>query len=135
MYNVHVCQFNPTLPLQQQLTLLLPGAWPCRPDLIPRDPVRWRYNHQEVFSSPGSVGLARAHSRTKTQAIEPSRQTRSSYGPLYPLGRWSPERVLHVFGRLIIELLNLTSGLPRCLGEKELPKISVDWNSVKITTL
>ena len=25
-YQLHVCQFNPTLPLQQQLTLLLPGA-------------------------------------------------------------------------------------------------------------
>ena len=31
---------NTTLPLhQQQLTLGLPGAWTCRPDLIPRDPV------------------------------------------------------------------------------------------------
>ena len=40
-------------------------------------------------SSPGSVGLARAHPVTKTQAMEPSRQTWSSYGPPYPLGRWS----------------------------------------------
>ena len=39
-------------------------------------------------SSPGSVGLARAHPLTKTQAMEPSRQTWSSYGPPYPLGRW-----------------------------------------------
>ena len=36
-----------------------------------------------------SVGLARAHPLTKTQAMEPSRQTWSSYGPPYPLGRWS----------------------------------------------
>ena len=40
-----------------------------------------------MFLSPGSVGLARAHPLTKTQAMEPSRQTRSSYGPPYPLGR------------------------------------------------
>ena len=41
-------------------------------------------------SSPGSVGLlrlARAHPLTKTRAMEPSHQTRSSYGPPYPLGR------------------------------------------------
>ena len=42
-----------------------------------------------MSSSPGSVGLARAHPLTKTQAMEPSRQTLSSYGPPYPLGRWS----------------------------------------------
>ena len=40
-------------------------------------------------SSPGSVGLARAHPLAKTQAMEPSRQTLSSDGPPYPLGRWS----------------------------------------------
>ena len=40
-------------------------------------------------SSPGSVGLARAHPLTKSQAMEPSRKTWSSYGPPYPLGRWS----------------------------------------------
>ena len=40
-------------------------------------------------SSPGSVGLVRAHPLTKTQAMEPSRQTWPSYGPPYPLGRWS----------------------------------------------
>ena len=40
-------------------------------------------------SSPVSVGLARAYPLTKTQAVEPSRQTRSSYGPPYRLGRWS----------------------------------------------
>ena len=45
-----VCHFNPTLPLQQRLTLLLPGAWACRPDLIPRDPVRWRESHPEMPS-------------------------------------------------------------------------------------
>ena len=40
-------------------------------------------------SSPGSMGLARAHPLTKSQATEPSRQTWSRYGPPYPLGRWS----------------------------------------------
>ena len=48
-------------------------------------------------SSPGSVGLARAHPLTKTQAMEPSRQTRSYYGPPYLWGvgrRWIvPEMV------------------------------------------
>ena len=86
-----MCQFNTTLPLQQQqLAVRLPGAWACRPDLIPRDPVRWRYTAtRRMPSSPGGVGLARAHPLTKPQAMEPSRQTRSSYGPPYPLGRWS----------------------------------------------
>ena len=38
-------------------------------------------------SSAGSVGLARAHPLTKTQAMEPSRETRSSHGPPYlPVG-------------------------------------------------
>ena len=46
-------------------------------------------SHPEMPSSPGSVVLARAHPLTKTQAMEPSRQTWSSYGPPYPLGRWS----------------------------------------------
>ena len=45
------CQFNATLPLQQQLTLLLPGAWACRPDLIPRDPVLWSYDQMQVDSN------------------------------------------------------------------------------------
>ena len=45
-----------------------------------------------MSSSPGSVGLARAHPLTKTQAMEPSRQTWSSHGPPYPLGRWSCAR-------------------------------------------
>ena len=54
--------------MQQQLALLLPG------------------------SSPGSVGLARAHPLTKTQAMKPSRHTWSSYGAPYPLGRWSSGR-------------------------------------------
>ena len=35
------CQLNPTLPLHQRLTPLLPGAWVCRPDLILKDHVRW----------------------------------------------------------------------------------------------
>ena len=30
-----------------------------------------------------------SHPETPSQAMEPSRQTRSSYGPPYPLGRWS----------------------------------------------
>ena len=45
-------------------------------------------SHLEAPSSPGSVGLARARPPAKTQAMEPSRQARSSYGPPYPLGRW-----------------------------------------------
>ena len=57
------CQFNPTLPLQQLLTLLLPGAWACRPDLIPRDPVWRRLPLGDAFVSgqcgtcPGSWSL------------------------------------------------------------------------------
>ena len=51
-------------------------------------------SHPEMPSSPGSVGRARAHPLTKTQAMEPSRQTWSSYGPPYPLGRWSSESLL-----------------------------------------
>ena len=35
-----MCQFNPTLPLQQQLALRLAGTWARRPDLIPNDSVR-----------------------------------------------------------------------------------------------
>ena len=46
-------------------------------------------SHPEMSSSPGSVGLARAHPLTETLAMEPSRQTWSSYGPPCPLGRWS----------------------------------------------
>ena len=46
-------------------------------------------SHPKMSSSPGSVGLARAHPLTKTQAMEPSRQTWSSYGSPSPLGRWS----------------------------------------------
>ena len=36
-------------------------------------------------SPPGSVGLARAHSLTKTEAMRPSHRTWSSYGLPYPL--------------------------------------------------
>ena len=43
----------------------------------------------EIPSRPGNVGHARAYPSTKAQALEPSRQTRSSYGPPFPLGRWS----------------------------------------------
>ena len=49
-------------------------------------------SHPEMPSSPGNAGLARAHPLTKTQAMEPSRQTWSSHGPPYPLGRWSCAR-------------------------------------------
>ena len=35
-------QFNLTLPLQQKRKLMLPGAWACRPELIPKGAVRWR---------------------------------------------------------------------------------------------
>ena len=51
-------------------------------------------SHPEMPSSPGSVGLARAYPLIKIQAMEPSRQTWSSYGPPYPLGRWSSEVLL-----------------------------------------
>ena len=44
----------------------------------------------------GSVGLARAHPLAKSEAMEPSRQTWSSYGPTYTLGRWSSEVILVV---------------------------------------
>ena len=45
-------------------------------------------SHPETPSSPGSVGLARVHPLTQTQAMEPSCRARSSYGPPYPFGRW-----------------------------------------------
>ena len=45
-------------------------------------------SHPETSSSPGIVGLARAHPLTKPQAMKPSRQTWSSYGPPYRLVRW-----------------------------------------------
>ena len=35
-----------------------------------------------------------AHPLTKTGAMEPPRQTWSSYGPPYPLGRWSSETLI-----------------------------------------
>ena len=50
-YKMHVFQFNPTLPLLQQLTLLLLGAWACRPDLIRRDPVLWRWPPGDAIAS------------------------------------------------------------------------------------
>ena len=56
-------------------------------------------SHPEMSSSPGSVGLARAHPLTKPQAMEPFRQTWSSYGPPYPLGRWSSELLFLFFTR------------------------------------
>ena len=56
----------------------------------------------------------------KTQAMEPSRQTWSSYGPPYPLGRWSEEKrseheyymTLHVLDccRMTFELSPLPTG-------------------------
>ena len=48
-----------------------------------------------MISSPGSVRLARAYPLTKGQAMEFFRQTRSSYGPPYPLGRWSSVAFAH----------------------------------------
>ena len=48
-------------------------------------------SHPEMSSSPGSMGLARAHPLTKTQDMESFRQTWSSYGPPYPVGRWSSD--------------------------------------------
>ena len=72
-------------------------CYPSREHVDPAWSRRIRHggdSHPEMSSSPGSVGLARAHPRTKTQAMEPSRQTWSSYGPPYPLGRWSLYRLL-----------------------------------------
>ena len=57
------------------------------------DVFRWKFHLPEMPASPGSVGLAWAQPLTKSQAMRPSLQTRSSYGPPYPLGRWlSKER-------------------------------------------
>ena len=72
------CASNPTLPSQQQLTLLLPDARAFRTELIPRDPVRWRYI--ATRRCPRLRVLARTHPLTKTQAMPPSRRTRSSFG-------------------------------------------------------
>ena len=36
-----VVSLNPTLTVQEQRKLRLPGAWTCRPDVIPRDQVRY----------------------------------------------------------------------------------------------
>ena len=85
------CQFNPTLPLQQAAhTAPTRRAWACRPDLIPeRSGAVEIRRHSDTPSSPGSVGLARDHPLTKTQAVEPSRRTLPSYGLPYPLGRYS----------------------------------------------
>ena len=44
----------------------------------------------------------RAHPLTKTQAMEPSRQSWSSYGPPYPLGHW--------FGALGVESCDIKLG-------------------------
>ena len=66
-----------------------PVSMSTRPDPEASDTVEIRCSHPEMSSSPGSVRIARAHQLTKTQAMEPSRQTWSSYGPPYPLGRWS----------------------------------------------
>ena len=54
-----------------------------------------------MSSSPGSVGLARAHPLAKAQAMEPSRQTRSSYGPPYTLGRLSSDHTRTVYSSTI----------------------------------
>ena len=56
----YTCQFNPMLPLLQQLALPLPGACACRPGLIPRDLVRWRQPTGDAL-----VWLARAHPLTE----------------------------------------------------------------------
>lgn len=46
-------------------------------------------SHPEESSPTGRVGLARAYPLTNIKAMRPSRLTRSSYDPPYPLGRWS----------------------------------------------
>ena len=48
-------------------------------------------SHPEMPSSQASLGLVRTHPLTKPPSMPPSRRTRSSYGPPYPLGRWSLE--------------------------------------------
>ena len=67
-----------------------PVSMSTRPDPEGSDTVE--IANPEMSSSPGTVGLALAHPLTKTQAMEPSRQTWSSYGPPYPLGRWSSDK-------------------------------------------
>ena len=47
-----MCQLKPTLSLQKQLTLLLPGAWACRPDLIREIRCGGGDSHPEISSSP-----------------------------------------------------------------------------------
>ena len=82
-----VRHLNPTIPLQQRLTLLLPVTWACRPDLIPRDPVRWGSTHKQkprLWTLPARLGPVTVH-------------------PIYPLARWSSclvslyLRVLRIF--------------------------------------
>ena len=63
-----VCQFNPTLPLQQQRKPKLPGAWACRPDLIPRDQVRWR-QPTRARTPTRSTGFAKKRRRPNERAF------------------------------------------------------------------
>ena len=90
-----------------------------------------------MSSSPGSVGLARAHPLTKTQAMEPSRQTWCSYGPPYPLGRWSSG--LNTFNTRKIEssineLINLTTRLSNGCGySPEIVESDADHNIYRKT--
>ena len=92
MYQIHVVfRFNPRSRCNRSSRC----CYRAREHVDPARSRRIRHggdSHPEISSSPGSVGLARAHPLTKTQAMEPSRQTCSSYGPPYPLGRGSSER-------------------------------------------
>ena len=86
------------LPLQHQNRLLLLLAL-GHVDPTWLTPERGRCggdSHPGESSLPGSVGLARAHPLTKTEAMRPSRRTWSSYRPPYPFGRWSSDVVVVV---------------------------------------
>ena len=86
-------------------------------------------SHPETSSSPGTVGLARAHPLTKIQAMEPSRQTWSSYGPPYPLGRWSSSK-RHFFHHLLsLCFLGSTKG-----GDLHIPGTTVSGVHTTTTT-
>ena len=69
MYQIHVVfRFNPRSRCNSCSHAAATGRVACRPNLIPRDPVRGGESHPEMPSSPGSVGVARAHPLTKAQA-------------------------------------------------------------------
>ena len=68
-----------------------------RPDSTPERGRCGGDSHPGEASLPGSVGLARAHPLTKTEAMRPPRRTRYCYGAHYPLGRWLHVLYLRAF--------------------------------------